>query len=76
MTEEHKERGWTTRVGEACVLALFVAVLASVPAALRTARAGGTFPDGLLTGAAVLLPRLGLPSGCLVRRRGLRQLPR
>lgn len=58
MTEEHKERGWTTRVGEACVLALFVAVLASVPAALRTARAGGTFPDGLLTGAAVLLPPL------------------
>lgn len=44
------------RVGEACVLALGVSTFAAVPTALRTARAGGSFFEGLLVGAAVLLP--------------------
>ncbi|MGK4007076.1 sulfatase-like hydrolase/transferase [Sorangium sp. So ce1036] len=52
--------GWTTRLGEACVLGLGVAALAAVPTALRTARAGASFLDGLLVGAAVLLPLVTL----------------
>jgi choline-sulfatase len=51
---------WTVPIGEACVLALVVAVFAAVPTALRTSRAGGGFPDGLLVGAAVLLPLVAL----------------
>src|SRR5262249_46327842 len=51
---------WTVPIGEACVLALVVAMFAAVPTALRTSRAGGGFPDGLLVGAAVLLPLIAL----------------
>jgi arylsulfatase A-like enzyme len=49
-------RSWTTRLGEACVLAVGVAAFSSVPTALRTAAAGGSFLDGLLVGTGVLLP--------------------
>ena len=56
---------WTVLIGEACVLALGVAIFASVPTALRTSRAGGGFPDGLLIGAAVLLPLLALTLGLM-----------
>ena len=49
---------WVTRIGEACLLALCVAAFSAVPTALRTARSGGSFPEGLLVGAAVLLPIL------------------
>jgi arylsulfatase A-like enzyme len=49
-------RSWTTRLGEACVLAVGVAAFSSVPTALRTAGAGGSFLDGLLVGTGVLLP--------------------
>lgn len=49
-------RSWTTRFGEACVLAVGVAAFSSVPTALRTAGAGGSFLDGLLVGTGVLLP--------------------
>ncbi|WP_052376689.1 sulfatase-like hydrolase/transferase [Chondromyces apiculatus] len=52
--------GWTTRLGEACLLGLGVASLAAVPTGLRTAGAGGAFPEGLLVGAAVLLPLITL----------------
>ncbi|WP_433934090.1 sulfatase-like hydrolase/transferase [Sorangium cellulosum] len=51
---------WTTRLGEACVLGLGVASLSAVPTALRTARAGASFLDGLLVGTAVLLPLVTL----------------
>src|SRR5262245_25365637 len=50
--------GWFRRLGEASVLALGVALLSAVPTALRTARSGGSFPEGLLVGAAILLPIL------------------
>ncbi|HLM76043.1 MAG TPA: cell wall anchor protein, partial [Polyangiaceae bacterium] len=49
-------RSWTTRLGEACLLAVGVAAFSSVPTALRTAGAGGSFLDGLLVGTGVLLP--------------------
>ncbi len=52
--------GWTTRFGEACLLGLGVASLAAVPTGLRTAGAGGSFLEGLLVGAAVLLPLVTL----------------
>lgn len=52
--------GWTTRFGEACLLGLGVASLGAVPTALRTAGAGGSFLEGLLVGAAVLLPLVTL----------------
>jgi len=52
------EAGWITRIGEASLRALAVALLASVPTALRTARSGGGFLDGLLIGAGVLVPFL------------------
>ncbi|AUX20606.1 cell wall surface anchor family protein [Sorangium cellulosum] len=42
------------------MLGLGVAALAAVPTALRTARAGASFLDGLLVGAAVLLPLVTL----------------
>ncbi len=44
------------RLGEACLRALAVVVLASVPTALRTSGAGGSFVEGLVVGAGVLLP--------------------
>jgi arylsulfatase A-like enzyme len=50
------EPPWFQRAGEACLRALAVVVLASVPTALRTAGAGGSFPGGWLLGAGVLLP--------------------
>lgn len=46
----------TVRLGEACVFGLCVAALAAVPTALRTTSHGGGFFDGLLIGAAALLP--------------------
>ncbi|WP_437836868.1 sulfatase-like hydrolase/transferase [Sorangium sp. So ce1153] len=55
-----RRSAWTTRLGEACVLGLGVASLSAVPTALRTARAGASFLDGLLVGAAVLLPLVTL----------------
>ena len=50
------EPPWFLRAGEACLRALAVVLLASVPTALRTAGAGGSFPGGWLLGAGVLLP--------------------
>jgi choline-sulfatase len=50
------EPPWFQRAGEACLRALAVVLLASVPTALRTAGAGGSFPGGWLLGAGVLLP--------------------
>lgn len=50
------EPPWFSRAGEACLRALAVVLLASVPTALRTAGAGGSFPGGWLLGAGVLLP--------------------
>jgi arylsulfatase A-like enzyme len=69
------EPGWPTRLGEACTRALGVALLASVPTALRTAGAGGSFLGGLLVGAGVLLPLVTLTL-VLTRAsgRGFRQL--
>ncbi|MGK3996605.1 sulfatase-like hydrolase/transferase [Sorangium sp. So ce1024] len=55
-----RHSAWTTRLGEACVLGLCVASLSAVPTALRTARAGASFLDGLLVGTAVLLPLVTL----------------
>ncbi|WP_437735427.1 sulfatase-like hydrolase/transferase [Sorangium sp. So ce1335] len=55
-----RRSAWTTRLGEACVLGLGVASLSAVPTALRTARAGASFLDGLLVGTAVLLPLVTL----------------
>ncbi|WP_437907519.1 sulfatase-like hydrolase/transferase [Sorangium sp. So ce327] len=55
-----RRSAWTTRLGEACVLGLGVAALSAVPTALRTARAGASFLDGLLVGTAVLLPLVTL----------------
>src|SRR5215207_10121214 len=52
--------GWIRRLGEACLLGLGVALLSAVPTALRAARSGGSFPEGMLSGAAVLVPRVGL----------------
>jgi arylsulfatase A-like enzyme len=51
-----KEQSWTTRLGQACVLALGVAAFSAIPTALRTAGAGGPFFEGLLVGTATLLP--------------------
>lgn len=48
--------GLLSRLGEACLLGLGVAVFASLPTALRTAGSGGSLPEGLLAGTAVLLP--------------------
>ncbi|AUX40149.1 cell wall surface anchor family protein [Sorangium cellulosum] len=42
------------------MLGLGVASLSAVPTALRTARAGASFLDGLLVGAAILLPLVTL----------------
>ncbi len=50
--------GLLSRVGEACLLGLGVAVFAALPTAIRTAGSGGSFPEGLLAGAAVLAPIL------------------
>src|SRR2546430_2252323 len=63
------------RIGDACLRALGVALLASVPTGLRTAAAGGAFLDGVLVGAGVLLP-IVLASIMLARQagRGFRQL--
>src|SRR5438105_1749805 len=44
------------RVGEASTRALGVALLGAIPAALRTAGAGGSLSDGLLVSTAVLVP--------------------
>ena len=54
-------------------MAVAVALFAAVPTALRTSGAGGSFPGGLLIGAAVLAPLLVL-SLVLARapRRGFR----
>jgi choline-sulfatase len=54
------EPGFPTRAGEACLRALAVALLASVPTALRTMGAGGDFAGGLLVGAGALLPTVVL----------------
>ncbi len=59
-TTPAEQAGWITRIGEASLRALAVAALASVPSALRTARAGGGFLDGLLISAGVLVPLLTL----------------
>jgi arylsulfatase A-like enzyme len=61
--------GWIRRLGEACLLGLGVALLSAVPTALRAARSGGSFPEGLLAGAAVLVPLVVL-SLLLVRAAG------
>ncbi len=50
------EPPWFLRAGEACLRAVAVVLLASVPTALRTAGAGGSFPGGWLLGAGVLVP--------------------
>ncbi len=44
------------RLGEACVWGVCVAALSSVPTALRTTAHEGSFFDGLIVGAATLLP--------------------
>ena len=59
--------GWMNRLGEACLRALGVVALASVPAALRTAGAGGGFFGGLFASMGVLLP---LVVGALLLARG------
>jgi hypothetical protein len=72
---EAGEASWMSRLGAACLRAVAVVALASVPAALRTSTAGGGFLDGLLVGMAVLLPIVLvalLLSGAAVR--GFRQL--
>ncbi len=48
------------RLGEACVFGVCVAALASVPTALRTTAHEGGFFDGLIVGAATLLPLVTL----------------
>jgi arylsulfatase A-like enzyme len=48
------------RLGEASVFGVCVAALAAVPTALRTTAHGGGFFDGLLVGAATLLPLVTL----------------
>ncbi len=50
------EAGWMNRLGDACLRALGVVALASVPTALRTSAAGGGFLEGFLVGKGVLLP--------------------
>jgi len=72
---EAGEAGWTSRLGEACLRALAVVALASVPTALRTSAAGGGFLEALLVGMGVLLP-LVLVALLLSRAagRGFRQL--
>jgi arylsulfatase A-like enzyme len=67
--------GWMLLAGQASVLALGIALFASVPTALRTARAGGSFLEGAALSAAVLLPLLALALG-LARsaRRGFRAI--
>lgn len=55
-----REPGVSARAGEVCLLALGVALLSSVPTALRTMGAGGGFASGLLVGAGVLLPVVAL----------------
>jgi choline-sulfatase len=50
------EAGWIDRLGDACLRALAVVALASVPTALRTSGAGGSFVEALLVGTGVLLP--------------------
>lgn len=68
-----KEQSWTMRVGEVCVLALGVSIFAAVPTALRTRGAGGSFFEGLLVGAAVLVPIVALMIALLrAAGRGLR----
>lgn len=47
-----------TPLGEACALALTCALVGSIPAALRAARAGGPFLGGWLASAAIVLPLL------------------
>ena len=69
------EAGWMIRLGEACLRGLAVVALASVPAALRTASAGGGFFAALVVGMGVLLPVV-LVALLLTRAagRGFRQL--
>ncbi|APR80517.1 Sulfatase [Minicystis rosea] len=69
------DAGWITRLGEACLRALGVVALASIPSALRTAGAGGGLFGGLFAGMGVLLP-LVLAALLLARAagRGFRQL--
>jgi arylsulfatase A-like enzyme len=63
------------RAGDVFLRALAVSILASLPTGLRTAGAGGSFLEGLLLGAAVLLPITAVAIA-LARRaaRGLRQV--
>jgi arylsulfatase A-like enzyme len=62
-SEPDASPGLLSRLGEACLLALAVAIFASVPTALRTAGSGGSFLEGLVAGAAVLLPLLAASLG-------------
>jgi choline-sulfatase len=48
------------RLGEACVFGVCVSALSAVPTALRTTAHGGHVFDGLLIGAAALLPLVTL----------------
>lgn len=69
------EPGLPTRAGEACLRALGVALLASVPTALRTMGAGGGFAGGLLVGTGALLPTVVLVLALSrASGRGVRQL--
>ncbi|MFT3768771.1 MAG: sulfatase-like hydrolase/transferase [Minicystis sp.] len=74
-TPDAGDAGWMNRLGEACLRALGVVALASVPSALRTASAGGGFFGGLFVSMGVLLP-LVLAALLLSRAagRGFRQL--
>src|SRR3954447_23023722 len=54
------EPAFVRRLGEACVRALAVSALASVPGALRTHAAGGALLDGFVVGIGVLLPLVTL----------------
>jgi arylsulfatase A-like enzyme len=69
------EAGWMNSLGEACLRALGVVALASVPAALRTAGAGGGLLSGFFVSMGVLLPAV-LVTLLLARAagRGFRQL--
>ena len=69
------DAGWMNQLGEACLRALGVVALASVPTALRTSGAGGSFLEGLLVGMGVLLPIvLGALALSRAAQRGFRLL--
>ena len=53
---EADDTRWMNRLGDVCLRGLGVVALASVPAALRTAAAGGGFLASLFVGMGVLLP--------------------